>query len=525
MLGRIVQNSINVDFDKGWNFFRPGHLEDGIITRAASGTLRSLSFSELDTIRIGQRLQNPTVFEQIRKMWENARGGKTSLTLVRDRNLGGYWGFERQSLKNNDGTDGTFTRTNVNDSAWYLDRSTGYYAAVDTADTARFPEGKYGDGVLIEGTRTNLNTRPSDFDPATSSWVASNITVSADATETKDPAGTNIADKLTASAINGTLTYTTGTAVGTDDGVFSLFMKSPSGNVNVTIKIRDSVDGDLGSNAVTVTPTWQRFQVAHESVGATTANWEMRILIPGNGDIVYAWCGQLEVGTNVLFASNPIGVTSTSSVTRNAEKLTYSTTNIVNLEKGTIGMWIKFQYGIGDGEGCNIFQIGDGTNQSILLQWLSNDAFLLRVVDSLGTNHDASTTLTTQIQANTWHHILATWDVTDATTNTTAAYIDAVKILGGLSPTGAFIPKNLNTTIALGCAFDSTNQIYGIIDEVFVRKNVLNATEINKIYNQGRALAEMRNRWTAIWTDVNFTEQIANGVNRYNFEAEFLEVV
>ncbi|MGE4420578.1 MAG: LamG-like jellyroll fold domain-containing protein, partial [Sulfurimonas sp.] len=79
----------------------------------------------------------------------------------------------------------TFTRASA---ATYVDR----YGVLRTAsaDTPRFT----ADGLLLEGASTNLLTYSEQFDNAV--WMKLRSSVSANATETTDPYGTNLADKL-----------------------------------------------------------------------------------------------------------------------------------------------------------------------------------------------------------------------------------------------------------------------------------------------------------------------------------------
>ena len=79
----------------------------------------------------------------------------------------------------------TFTRASA---ATYVDRY-GMLKSV-AADIPRFT----ADGLLIEGASTNLRIYSEQFDNA--AWTKLRSSVSANATETTDPYGTNLADKL-----------------------------------------------------------------------------------------------------------------------------------------------------------------------------------------------------------------------------------------------------------------------------------------------------------------------------------------
>lgn len=300
--GEIEYNSIKILFERAWNSFSAPKMQHQAVTRSAAKIRETLNFANQDLVSAGRdRLSAQEVLELL-EWYDYVRGG-LSYTFLRDRDLGGFWAFEK-TLKNNDELAGTFTRTAGDSSnASYIDPSTGLLTFENTLNTPRYSAGKYGHGVIIEGARDNdiLNQ---DLDHA--DWVKANITVSGDTAEILDKAGGNNADKLTASAANGTATLTTALDVGTDDGAFSVWIAAPTGSIEGEIRITDDSDTVTGTTTFTATQTWQKIQVAYENAGDPSDNWQVVIQIDTDTEIIYVFLPNLEVGADVLFASNTI---------------------------------------------------------------------------------------------------------------------------------------------------------------------------------------------------------------------------
>lgn len=107
----------------------------------------------------------------------------------------------------------TFTRAST---ATYIDR----YGVLKTAaiDEPRFEK----EGYLNEGASTNLLTYSEQFDNA--AWVKNNLTVTPNTTDTLDPYGTNLADKISKSASYGRIQQTP--TVSAIPHTFSVFIKA-----------------------------------------------------------------------------------------------------------------------------------------------------------------------------------------------------------------------------------------------------------------------------------------------------------
>ena len=147
-------------------------------------------------------------------------------------------------------------------------------------------------GVLIEAAATNLCTYSEQFDHA--NWTATSITVTANDEEAPD--GTNTADKLAATAANGTLESTAMTVTSAADYTASVYIKRSAamgGNVTGRL-IHYDATGAAEETAVAFTATdeWQRIDVRDASAASTSRT--IRIEIDTNTEEVVVWGAQLE---------------------------------------------------------------------------------------------------------------------------------------------------------------------------------------------------------------------------------------
>ena len=177
--GRIEYDGNVIELLRPWTSFQPRKPISSDTRQAQSGIEQTAKFFSQYFIDARLNLLSPQEKSELLRLFEFAEGGN-SFTLIRDKNLGAYINFEGginptatpRGLKTNDDVDGTFTRTNVADSAWYLDEGTGLLTLRDGADVPRFPAGKYGAGIQIDGLAVNLITNRI----SNAAWTKSNMT-------------------------------------------------------------------------------------------------------------------------------------------------------------------------------------------------------------------------------------------------------------------------------------------------------------------------------------------------------------
>jgi len=531
--GRIIYNSINLDFIRPWLSFNSPNETTGTNVVTASGVESDSTYYDKDIIRAVSRTLTGNEVEQLLQFYEFVKDG-SSFELLRDRGLGLFVGFEGKSFVGNSLEVGTFTRALTTDSSYYTDPHTGLLTVVNTIDVARFTAGKFGGGFLSEGARTNLITDPSDLG---TNWVNVGAvnTVALNTTETLDPVGTNLADKITFGAVPNPERFDTSTAISTNDGVYSILAKSPSGDATIQLTLKDDTDATLqASGDLTVKPFdssnnvgngFQKFSVTHESGASNANNWRLETT-GTEGDIVYVCGHQLEVGADILFPTRTIGFVSAASVARSADKVVYNTANVTNKLKGTFLYWFKSEWVFNKHPAAILLDIFDSTDSSRFAEMEINASGNLRLL--LTRNNDGTSAVDLQsslsglLSQNTFHHIAGTYDSTIS--NGLKIYFDGALLT--TSSNDPFNVSDIGTTFTVGSGRTGTFVSFGEFDELTTRLDVLNDSRIKAIFLAGRGLGERRNRWPAVkLIDKNFNPVRNIGTNRYQFQLLCREVI
>ena len=175
-------------------------------------------------------------------------------------------------------------------------------------------------GALIEGVRTNIALQSETLG---TTWVASNIAVVND--NAVAPDGASTAERLTASAGNGTLLQSvTGTAAAY---TFSIYLKRLTGTGNVDVR----ADNTTWATCTISSSAWTRCAA---TATLTDNTYAPGVRIVTSGDAVYAWGGQMEAGA---FESSYIPTTAAAK-TRNKDVLIAPLTGNYSLASGTISV-------------------------------------------------------------------------------------------------------------------------------------------------------------------------------------------
>jgi len=506
-LPRIIYNSINVDFLRHFNELEIYPIEKKFENESAGGIIETLDFFERYYIRALKERLSASEIDQLRRWYTYVKDG-TSFSMYFDRNLVSYLSFEGKSTDTNNGTLGTFARTGA---AYTIDPYTGLLTSI-AEDIPRFMSGKFGAGLLIERATTNLLTKSEEFDDV--AWVKSNVTVNADTSETADPAGGNDADKLTASAANGTITYTTATAIGTNDGTFSIFLKAESQLTdNVVIYLKDDSPATLATETITVTPQWQRFDVNFATVGNNANNWVAQLEIVNNSDIIYAFGAQLET---IVY---PTGYVKTEAATasRNAEKIYYEDT--IGQLQGTISFWFYAPWAYDIGSARYLMNAIDSSNADVLVIKLNTHGYIeMELYDASGTeiseDEDGST-----INEEGWNHVVCTYDMINGR---------ATVYLNGVGTTANANPSTLKIfdKLYIGSSDTPDNHADCIFDEIEIYSEVKSASWVTQRYNATYAQGIRKNYFSAlILDDTSFNPILSQGMNKYKFELNAKEVL
>lgn len=532
MPGRIIYNSINIDLVREWNRFSVRNAVNNVSVQSMAGIQQTANFFDQDFITAERERITAQEVIELEQFYEFAKDGST-FSFERDRNLGTYISFEGKSLNTNDGTAGTFAITEVTDSAYYLDPSTGLMTTVGItatdSNTPRFPAGKYGGGVLIEGARTNLNDRPHDFDPVTASWVAVDITVTANTTETKDTRNTNLADKLVSSGGTRTHTFTTGTVV--DDCTFALLCKAPTGETDIVLAIEGTSGGQVLSGTLNIPSNgpepngFTRVQVRYDDSGSALTGNLRFIIVQENATTLYCDHAQFETGTDQFFASQPIGMaTTTSSITRNAENLEYSTTDVFNQDKITVSFWVKPEWVFDEHPAVTLFWVNSTVASDRILSYLILANGNHEVRHYSGDNSVGAQILgsaSASFTQNEWTHVLITSDPTIS--NGLLRYIDGV--LDGTSSNSAFSSADVQSLFAIGSSVGGGSPAFAVFDDLMIRKDIFNVAQVRSLFNFGRGLGIRKNRWSSVKLKNPDFNPVQGVGNKYSFRLELEEVL
>jgi hypothetical protein len=164
-----------------------------------------------------------------------------------------------------------------------------------------------GEGVLLEGARTNLAERSNEFDDA--AWVKTDgATATAD--QAIAPDGTLTADLLDISAANSFIIQPhTFTAV---PHAYSIWLRAVSGTGTYPINWFDGTHHRVNVN---LTTTWQRFEIKFTPLAVGGFIYPGDSRLASTLTTAYAWGAQLEVGSFRSSNITTAGATATRSAT------------------------------------------------------------------------------------------------------------------------------------------------------------------------------------------------------------------
>jgi hypothetical protein len=210
------------------------------------------------------------------------------------------------NVASDDGSATAITHTNATVTR-YCTKSDGTLVAM-TANQPRLTNA----GLLVEGGRTNIQVRSSEFNQ----WTCTNVTTPTANTHA-DPVGTTTAEILTTTSSGGFCNGPSDFTPSQTTGAFSLYVRTASGTQNFSIVARDnfaSADRTTTCSITQATTTWQLTKC--HVTGMTSANVHHIRVYPGtaagSGSLV-VWGAQFEVpSVGAAFVTSPIPSTNTS---------------------------------------------------------------------------------------------------------------------------------------------------------------------------------------------------------------------
>jgi plastocyanin len=374
---------------------------------------------------------------------------------------------------------GTFTRNNAN--ATYVSDD-GTLQTVANANDARLERATAvatdnprapGGGVRIEEERTNLLLY-SSFEAGTSpptGWshgYGLTATVTADGLHSSNYARLVTDGSASTSYLRQAINLTAGTTY-----TLTTYAKWVSGtNGRFALGIYNASD-QYWSSLTTISSTdWQK--VTLTATPTLTASYYIYIQ-PSRGAANVVTCMvdaiQLEAAS---FATSYIPTT-TGTATRNAEALSYSPTNNINKDEGTISYWYKpnattDKIANGGYPVIGFIALIDGNNYYAIDIYPTGPVYFQAVRGGAGNAIFSPTALDTN-----WHHLLATWSVSAGKIH---FYIDGVE-----SGTGNAFSGLIGTSFTnFGLTYGGTSPD-GLISDWTIFNTALNAETVQGLYN------------------------------------------
>lgn len=511
----IKYNNKKFQFQRRLNRYSYSPVAVKLENDTLSGVKEVVSFFNRHRIRVGKDNLTPGEMQQLIRWWKYARDG-SSFSFEYDPDIGLYLNFEDSQIKTNDDVSGTFSRTGT---AYEIDPSTGLVTQVADG-TPRFEEGKFGtESLLLESASTNYCQYSEN--PNAAGWGAFGfITVSGSAvTYLDDPEGNNDAYRLDSAANGDYIQYDTGQAIGTDDGVFSVWLRSLDAEESVTIALYSTTAGLLASSNITVTPEWQRFYVGYNSTGSVAGNWRAHISLNNAGSTVFMWGAQIEAGRQVPSGYIP---TNGATASRNIEYVNIIiSSDDYGHTQGSVSFWIYPNFSYDDGQLHWIFRLKNNSTGYDFIRIVKNAAGHLenRMYYADNSSPVQVSGLATYLTKEQWHQIVFTYDTTIS--NGINVYVDGV-----LQLTSTNLPFNPVQNVNRVFIAHTGNYSDFKIDDLCIWKKVLTAQEVSAIYNSGKALGIGRNRWSNVRTmNTEIPVVYKPGTSRKDFDAEFEEVL
>ena len=375
-------------------------------------------------------------------------------------------------------TTGTLTRNSLN--ATFMDED-GWIVDVKSANQARFSGGRYEghSGLVLEPSRTNLIGN-STFEGDVSGWSSRHrATVSASTDQSKHGYYSLKVTPSGQKAYVGTPRGTSGIPVTPNSFyIYSGWVYVPSENTQ-RAKLRVlwwRRDGTLlrsEDSYVAGKGEWQFLCItAYANPTAAYASLQIRGTDTyAAGDVFYFDAAQFEAGR---FPTSYIPTTN-GAATRTAERLTYPTSGNLQTTQGSLSLWVKPEYGPSTAQIRTFFDARTAGGNGIRLYRNTTDKLALQIGN--GTTH--KTTLSPGIlnwTANTWYHVVATWD-----RHSQKVFVNGALIASTSIPV---LPTQFNDDFSIGDSRDANTPAAAAFADAAIYDRVLSDTEISTLYNR-----------------------------------------
>ena len=374
------------------------------------------------------------------------------------------------------GTTGTLTRNSVN--ATFMDED-GWIMDVKSANQPRFSRGRSAGhaALVLEPSRRNLISN-STFEGDVSGWSSTHRS-SASASTDRSKHGYYSLKVMPSGqkAYVGTPRGTSGIPVSPNRFyIYSGWVYVPSEN-SQSAKLRVLWWNSQGTllrgedSSVAAKGGWQYLTVtAHSNPTAAYASLQLRGTDTyAAGDVFYFDAAQFEAGR---FPTSYIP-TMEGALTRNAERLTYPTRGNLQTTQGSLSLWVKPEYGPSTAQTRTFFDARTPEGNGIRLYRNATDRLVLEIGDGTNTKETLSPDRINWT-ANTWHHIVATWD-----NQSQKVFVRGRLIASTATPV---LPTQVPDDFTIGDSRDASTPAATAFADVAIYDRVLSNTEISALY-------------------------------------------
>ena len=372
-----------------------------------------------------------------------------------------------------------------------------------------FRPGKFGKGVQIAETATNLITNPS-LETNTTNWSANGVGTTIAQSSASSYIGANCLQVNIADAASAGVNIHNGTYLAATAGAaytFSIYgyvVGEASYLATITIHWLNSSDTEIGTStkSITLASSWSRFYLSATAPANTAKCWiQITRGVTGTHTLRYD-AAQFEAGAYPTpYLDGALGnghswngTSHASTSTRTVANLQYRTDGNLNALAGTVLAWIHCD-ATNVGSNQYVFRAKGTTAGNIILRISASGA--LEGYWGTGSLSGGAVGVGTHLLALTY----------DGTTLT--LYLDGAALASGSASGFSGMPS----TFYVGNSSFDTEMLNGVLDELCVLPNALTSTEIRAIYDSNApVIAEGNN---AEWRVTSSAAEVwgnANGI-------------